>query len=135
MDWMWQPGRGEGWWTLSFRIRGREFNLDMDIDAFVELARRNALQGLSRSDAAPPIAGELSHKGFGVLSGGCGRLELWDVNTTSRAGFKDEWSMVRRLGHKDELEGWKADGRGVSHYPLREVGGVVMDEYSPYDAS
>jgi hypothetical protein len=44
-----------------------------------------------------------------------------------------EWSMVRRLGHRNAVEGY-TDGEGEYYrtVTLRSLGGYVMDKYPPH---
>ncbi len=62
---------------------------------------------------------------------GADGLCFWDTN--GRHQRLQEWSMVRRLGHRDQLESWD-DGEGQLYrtVPLRSVGGYVLDKYPPH---
>lgn len=61
---------------------------------------------------------------------GCGHISLWD--TYSRVPRKVEWSMLRRLGHKDELASF-TDGEGEIYRKVRilKVGGKDVSRYKP----
>lgn len=62
---------------------------------------------------------------------GADGLCFWDTN--GRHPRLQEWSMIRRLGHKDALAGWD-DGEGEYHrsLKLRQIGGYVLDKYPPH---
>ena len=62
---------------------------------------------------------------------GADGLCFWDTN--GRHQRLKEWSMIRRLGHRDQLENWD-DGEGSLYrtVPLRSVGGYVLDKYPPH---
>jgi hypothetical protein len=63
-------------------------------------------------------------------------LAFWDASSAYRVGFKDEWSMVRRLGHKEELAEWEEDEwPSYRVVPLHSIGGLLMDEHNPYEAA
>lgn len=61
---------------------------------------------------------------------GCGHISLWD--TYGRVPRKVEWSMLRRLGHKDELASY-TDGEGDTYRKVRilKVGGKDVSRYKP----
>ena len=51
-------------------------------------------------------------------------LCFWDTN--ARDPFKNEWSMVRRLGHRDQLPEWNNGESGFFRaVPLYSVGGCI----------
>lgn len=53
-------------------------------------------------------------------------LSLWD--THARRTRASEWSMIRRLGHRQELEGWEADTAGLfQRTTLRTFQGITTD--------
>ncbi len=55
---------------------------------------------------------------------------FWD--TEGRHLRRAEWSMMQRLGHRDDLAGWD-DGEGefFRSIKLRSLGGYAMDKYPP----
>ena len=55
---------------------------------------------------------------------------FWD--TEGRHLRRAEWSMMQRLGHRNDLAGWN-DGEGefFRSIKLRSLGGYVMDKYPP----
>lgn len=71
---------------------------------------------------------EYRQRALELYRAGCNHISLWD--TYSRAPRKIDWSMLRRLGHKEELENWdsgenvyfrtcrtmRIDGKDVSRY-------------------
>ena len=57
-------------------------------------------------------------------------LAFWDTN--GRYAHLDEWSMLRRLGHKEVLGGWAPDQWPAYRLvPLHSLDGHIMDKYSP----
>ena len=66
---------------------------------------------------------------------GADGLAFWDTSTapSQRLCYLDQWSMVRRLGHRDELSGWAPDEwPSYRDVPLYNVKDVTMDRHSPY---
>ncbi|MSP11996.1 MAG: hypothetical protein EXR62_03445 [Chloroflexi bacterium] len=64
---------------------------------------------------------------------GVAGLAFWDTDTENRLALKDQWSMVRRLGHEEQLAGWTGDQwPAYRQVPLHTLGGHTMDKYSPY---
>ena len=62
---------------------------------------------------------------------GADGLCFWDTN--GRHQRLKEWSMTRRLGHRDQLaEMDDGDGRLYRTVPLRSVGGYVLNKYPPH---
>ena len=61
---------------------------------------------------------------------GCERFSLWD--TYSRVPNRVQWSMVRRLGHKAELQSF-SDGEGEFWrvLPIVTIGGQDVSRYVP----
>ncbi len=58
-------------------------------------------------------------------------LCFWD--TDGRHLRLKEWSMIRRLGHRDQLADWDdGDDFYYRSLPLRSVGGYVLDKYPPH---
>lgn len=107
-------------------------SVDVDVAAFAQL-----LQGTQCKLFAdvlprnmPPE--EFRQKALAYYQAGTDGLAFWDCDN-GRMAAQDQWSMVRRLGHKDDLAGWAPDQwpayRKVS---LSTVGGLTMDRHSPY---
>jgi hypothetical protein len=74
---------------------------------------------------------EYRRRAISNYADGADGLCFWD--TYNRNAYRKEYSMVRRLGHKDELAGWD-DGSG-DYYRSRKllsVGGYVLDKYPPH---
>ncbi|MCI8416101.1 MAG: hypothetical protein HFI33_01155 [Lachnospiraceae bacterium] len=61
---------------------------------------------------------------------GCGHISLWD--TYMRAPRKAEWSMLRRLGHRDELP-FYSSGEGELYRQVRllKIGNKDVSRYKP----
>ena len=74
---------------------------------------------------------EYRRRAISNYADGADGLCFWD--TYNRNAYRKEYSMVRRLGHKDELAGWD-DGAGDYYLSrkLLSVGGYVLDKYPPH---
>ena len=61
---------------------------------------------------------------------GCGHISLWD--TYSRVRGRAEWSMMRRLGHREELPDFDS-GEGTLYRQVRllRIGGKDVGRYKP----
>ena len=73
---------------------------------------------------------EYRQRAISNYADGADGLCFWD--TYNRNAYRKEYSMVRRLGHKDDLAEWD-DGSG-DYYRSRKllsVGGYVLDKYPP----
>ena len=67
-----------------------------------------------------------------LYGAGVERLFFWDCE--GRSNYKPMWNALRRLGHAEEIEGWKASGEsdlGAPLTPLRTVGGWHMGAIAP----
>lgn len=61
---------------------------------------------------------------------GCNHISLWD--TYARVPRKADWSMIGRLGHKDELEHFESgEGTLFSKARLLKIGGKDVSRYIP----
>lgn len=69
-------------------------------------------------------------RAMGYYAAGADGLCFWD--TEGRHPMRAEWSMIRRLGHVEELAAWE-DGAGEYYRTLkfRSLGGYAMDKYPP----
>ena len=61
---------------------------------------------------------EYRQRALELYRAGCEHISLWD--TYGRAPMKIDWSMLRRLGHKDELEHYDS-GEGVYYRTCRTM--------------
>ena len=110
--------------------------MDVDIAAYVRMTRGTECKVYPEVMPRRQSPAEYREKALAFYAEGVDGLAFWDANTTSRSGFKDEWSMVRRLGHKEELAGWAPDEWPAYRVlPLYSMGGLVMDENNPYEAA
>ena len=111
-------------------------DMDMDIAAYVRMTRGTHCKVYPEVMPRRQLPAEYRDKALAFYAQGVDGLAFWDANTTSRSGFKDEWSMVRRLGHKEELADWAPDEwPSYRVLPLYSMGGLVMDEHNPYEAA
>lgn len=75
-------------------------------------------------------AEEYQRKALELYSYGCQRFSFWD--TYVRVPFKTQWSMVRRLGHKEELSGFtNGEGEYWRVIPIVSKGGQDVSRYMP----
>ena len=110
--------------------------MEMDIPAYVRMTRGTQCKLYPEVMPRRQSPAEYRQKALDFYAQDVDGLAFWDANTTSRSGFKNEWSMVRRLGHKDELAGWAPDEwPSYRVLPMYSMGGLVMDEANPYEAA
>ena len=67
-----------------------------------------------------------------LYGAGVERLFFWDCN--GRCNYKPSWNALRRLGHVEEFEGWRASGEpdlGAPLTRLRTLGGWHMGAIAP----
>ena len=67
-----------------------------------------------------------------LYGAGVERLFFWDCN--GRCNYKPSWNALRRMGHRDEIEGWRASGEpdlGAPLTRLRTLGGWHMGAIAP----
>ena len=111
-------------------------SLPLDVAAFVELARGTACQVYAEMlprQMAPEV---FRKRALDNYQTGVDGLAFWDADTENRLSYKDQWSMLRRLGHREELADWAPDEwPSYRQIPLYSLGGHILDRYSPYWAS
>ena len=103
----------------------------VDLPSFIEATRGTNCEVVPDVLPGGMSPAEYREKVLAYYQLGIEKLAFWDVN--GRYLHLDEWSMIRRLGHKDELAGWEPDqwpAYGFVH--LRKVGGQKIDRYSPF---
>jgi len=65
-----------------------------------------------------------------LYEAGAEHISLWD--TYNRSPVRLTWSMVRRLGHKDELPGYESgEGELYSIHRILKIGGQDISRYLP----
>ena len=70
-------------------------------------------------------------RGIENYAAGADGMCFWDTN--GRDQMRKEWSMLRRLGHKDDLAGWDdGEGKFWRSRKMISVGGYVLDKYPPH---
>ena len=75
-------------------------------------------------------AADYKARALELYDAGCGGISLWD--TYCRAPQRSTWTMVRRLGHRDELPGFDpGEGTWYSFHRLLKVGGQDVSRYVP----
>ena len=54
---------------------------------------------------------EFRHRAATVYSAGAEHMFFWDcAGGSGRANYRDTWNALRRLGHRDEIDAWRASG-------------------------
>ena len=104
---------------------------DVDVASFVEVTRGTDCKVYADILPRRMPAQEYRQRALECYAAGVDGLAFWDTN--SRYPFLDEWSMIRRLGHEEALQGWAADEwPAYRQVPLHSLGGHHMGSYSPY---
>ena len=108
-------------------------SVDVDVAAFAQL-----LQGTDCKLYADVLPRQMPpeayrQKALAYYQAGSDGLAFWDTYEVGRLSYKDQWSMLRRLGHREELAHWAADQwPAYRTVPLYTVAGLTMDRHSPY---
>jgi len=75
-------------------------------------------------------ATEYRDRAMELYNAGCNGISLWD--TYGRVPVRAEWSMLRRLGHKDELASYgSGEGEFYSRHRIVNIGGKDVSRYLP----
>ena len=90
----------------------------------------------AQHDAPPGFSrNSLRRRASGLYRAGVQHLFFWDcAGGDGRANFSDMWSALRRLGHIDEIENWKAGGEtdlSSTHHELRTLGDWDLTYHTP----
>ena len=104
---------------------------EIDVDYFAQLTSSSSVQYYPEvmPRTMPPETFRI--RALQNYAAGADGLCFWDTN--GRHQRLMEWSMIRRLGHRDQLAEWNdGDGRLYRTVPLRSVGGYVLDKYPPH---
>ena len=104
---------------------------EIDVDYFAQLTSSSSVQYYPEimPRTMPPEAFRI--RALQNFAAGADGLCFWDTN--GRHQRLKEWSMIRRLGHRDQLAEWDdGDGRLYRTVPLRSVDGYVLDKYPPH---
>ena len=104
---------------------------EIDVPYFVKLTRGAGVAYYNEVMPRRMPPEEYRRRALADYAAGVDGLCFWDTNGRDR--FKKEYSMIRRLGHKDDLAGWD-DGEGEFFTTRRliSVGGYVLDKYPPH---
>lgn len=104
---------------------------ETDVDYFVGLTKETSVT--YSPDILPRRMSpeEYRQRAIKYYAAGADGLCFWDTNGRDR--FKREWSMISRLGHKNELQHLD-DGQGeyFQTFKMLSVGGYVLDKYPPH---
>lgn len=104
---------------------------EIDVDYFARLTGDSPVRYYPEIMPRTMPPEEFRVRALENYAAGADGLCFWDTN--GRHQRLKEWSMVRRLGHREQLEQWD-DGEGSLHRTvrLRSVGGYVLDKYPPH---
>lgn len=106
-------------------------NMEVDLAPFVKVTRGTDCEVYSDIMPRRMSPEAYQQRASDCYEVGVDGLAFWDTN--ARYPHLKEWSMLRRLGHKDELSGWTSDQWPACRtVPLYRLGDHVMDRYSPY---
>ena len=106
-------------------------NLEIDVPYFVGLTRGTGVSYYNEVMPRRMPPEEYRQRAMADYAAGVDGLCFWDTNGRDR--FKKEYSMIRRLGHRDELAGWDdGDGEFFTTRRMLSVGGYVLDKYPPH---
>ena len=115
--------------TLIPYSSARNFNSSVDawadpraVDYFINVARGSntiVAPNMMPRQVSPE---HLRRRAAGLYRAGVQHLFFWDcAGGSGRANYADMWSALRRLGHKDEIEGWRAGGEPDLASPRHEM--------------
>ena len=105
-------------------------DMDVDVASFVEVTRGTGCQVYPDILPRRMSAQEYRQQALDSYATGVDGLAFWDTN--SRYPYLDEWSMIRRLGHEEELSEWAPDQwPAYRQIPLHSLDGQRMDS-PPY---
>ena len=104
---------------------------EIDVDYFAQLTRSSSVRYCPEIMPRTMPPATFRDRALEYYAAGADGLCFWDTN--GRHQRLKEWSMVRRLGHRDQLAEFDdGDGRLYRTVPLRSVGGYVLDKYPPH---
>ena len=105
-------------------------NKQIDVDYYINLVKDTDCKlyiDLLPRNMSPE---EYRTRAINLYKKGVDGLCFWDTNTRHVA--LRQWSMIRRLGHKEELNNWN-DGEGnyFKTIKIKKLGGYKIDQYPP----
>lgn len=104
---------------------------EIDVDYFGLLTANSPVQYYPEIMPRTMPPEEFRVRALQYYGAGADGLCFWDTN--GRHQRLKEWSIIRRLGHKELLAEWDdGDGQLFRTVPLRSVGGYVLDKYPPH---
>lgn len=78
---------------------------------------------------------EFRQRAATVYSAGADHMFFWDcAGGSGRANYRDTWNALRRLGHRDEIDAWRASGESDLSNPrmnLRKLGDWDLSYVTP----
>ena len=65
---------------------------------------------------------EFRRRAATVYSAGAENMFFWDcAGGSGRANYRDMWNALRRLGHRDEIDAWRASGESDLSNPRMDL--------------
>jgi len=102
----------------------------VDVDYYVQIVKNSSCKLFVELFPRNMEPGEYQSKAIELYNKGVDGLCLWDTN--ARHTQLRQWSMIRRLGHKEELMSWDSgEGTFYKTVQLRSIGSCRVDRYSP----
>ena len=113
----------------------RDKEMHVEVAGFAELVQGTNCRLYADMLPRQMSPAQYQQKALDYYNAGADGLAFWDATTSEidRLCLKDQWSMIRRLGHKEDLPVWEPDEwPSYRDVPLYTVAGLVMDRHSPY---
>ena len=105
------------------------------IDYFLNIARGSNTVVAPNMMPRQVSPEHLRQRASGLYRAGVQHLFFWDcAGGSGRANYADMWSALRRLGHKDEIENWRAAGEpelSLPRHEMRSLGDWNLDYQTP----
>ncbi|MBI3941885.1 MAG: family 10 glycosylhydrolase [Chloroflexi bacterium] len=108
-------------------------SMPLDSSGYIDVCRGTKCKVYPEMMPRQMAPAEYQQQALQAYGLGADGLSFWDIDSESRLGLKDQWSMVRRLGHKEALGEWAPDQwPAYRQVPMYTLGGYRIDRYSPY---
>lgn len=106
-------------------------DVDPDVEYFATLTKGTSVSFFPEVMPRRMSPEEYRQRAIANYASGADGMCFWDTN--ARDQMRKEWSMIRRLGHKDDLSKWK-DGENEfwRSRKMISVDGYVVDKYPPH---
>ena len=102
-----------------------------DIEPFVSITRGTACK-LAPNIMPRQLSPEaIRRRAAALYDAGVGYLFLWDSDVLQpRSNNAGSWNAIRRLGHRDEIDAWKAAGEPGLETPIMQIRNLGAWDYS-----